>query len=355
MASALQKQVANAITQPFQETSTTLKTTQQSITNKAQLTLVDTQDRTKNTINSGISTITGNTNTVNKTNSAQQITNLKNNTTKATDTNKKTLSNGGEIVEIDLGAYTAQDFTPIKANNSALTAFVKTNFQGQLGDSVSLLINKSIDQIVEDQIGLKTKDLIKSDAGLLYQEGKAVYEKILKSEQTISHMRDTYTKGITDGVTNSVNKTLDKLGNKGVGGAVRNFLVQTQLAQAVTDSINLMVTSTIKALVNDQMIKNVSKQMIDTVKSIKKQCIGTLKNTFKNQLEYAKKLKTAIQDKFKAFEEAKAKFLKKITDVINDINQKISAYLTKVTQMITEKLTSLVAGALGGLTKGLSF
>ena len=355
MASSLQKQIASAITQPFQGTVTTLKTTQQSITNKAQTTIVNTQTTTKNTISSGLSSVTKNTTTAINTVSNQKVTSKKNDTTKATDTNKKVLSNGGEVVKIDLGAYTAQDFTPIKANNAALTAFVKTNFQGQLGDSVSLLINKSVDQIVEDQIGLKTKDLAKSDVGLLYQEGKAVYEKILKSEQTMGQMRDAYTKGITDGVTNSVNSTLDKLGNKGMGGIVRNFLVQTQLAKAVTDSINLMVTSTIKAIVNDQMIKNVSKQMIDTVKSIKKKSLDTLKKTFKNQLEYANKLKTAIKDKFKKFEEAKAKFLKKITEAVNEINKKINEYLTKVTKAITEKLTSLVTGAIGGLTKGLSF
>ena len=71
--------------------------------------------------------------------------------------------------------------------------------------------------------------------------------------------------------------------------------------------------------------------------------------------EYANKLKTAIKDKFKKFEEAKAKFLKKITEAVNEINKKINEYLTKVTKAITEKLTSLVTGAIGGLTKGLSF
>lgn len=274
---------------------------------------------------------------------------------KAVNTTVKVLSNGGEVKTIDLGAYVGQEFTPTKMTNKDLVAFVRTNFQGEIANGVDLLINNSIDKIVEDQIGLKTKELMKTDVGLIYQEGKAVYEKILKSEQTLLQLRGAYTKGITESVNNTVNGALNKLGNKGVGGFVRNFLVQSKLAEVVTGSINLIVTETIKAVASDQMIKNVSKQMIDTVKAIKKQSLNALKTTFKNQIEYVNKLKKAIKDKFKAFEDAKKAFLKKITDYISDINEKISKYLTKITKAITDKVASLVAGALGGITKGLSF
>ena len=121
---------------------------------------------------------------------------------------------------------------------------------------------------------------------------------------------------MTSSIENIVNKQMNKFtSNKWVGKILGN----SQLGKKITDSINSMVTNAINQLISDQSIKGVTDSVKNTVTEMKKKATNYLKEKFSSQYEYGLKLKQAVKDKIKLYEEAKAKYIKQVTEYVTKL------------------------------------
>ena len=229
-----------------------------------------------------------------------------------------------------------------------ITNFVKVNFTGEISTSVIKLIDKSADDIVKEQLGAIGKKLDDTAIGERYNKAKAIYNDIYKSDELLANMRAKYTKSMTSSIENIVNKQMNKFtSNKWIGKIMAN----SQLGSQITKSINSMVTSAINQLLSNQLIKGVTDSVKNTVTAMKKKATNYLKETFSSQYEYANKLKQAVKDKIKLYEEAKAKYIKQVTEYITKLRNEVNAYIKRVTQTIADSLQSSIKG----LTSGIKF
>lgn len=229
-----------------------------------------------------------------------------------------------------------------------ITNFVKVNFTGEISTSVIKLIDKSADDIVKEQLGAIGKKLDNTAIGERYNKARAIYNDIYKSDELLANMRAKYTKSMTTNIENIVNKQMNKFtSNKWIGKIMAN----SQLGSQITKSINSMVTSAINQLLSDQLIKGVTDSVKNTVTAMKKKATNYLKETFSSQYEYANKLKQAVKDKIKLYEEAKAKYIKQVTEYVTKLKNEVNAYIKRVTQTIADSLQSSIKG----LTSGIKF
>lgn len=229
-----------------------------------------------------------------------------------------------------------------------ITNFVKVNFTGDIAISVNKLIDKSADEIVKEQIGNLGSQLDNTEIGKNYNEAKLAYDYIYKSDELLATMRAKYTKSMTSSIENIVDKQMNKfISNKWVGKILGN----SQLGKKITDSINSMVTTAINQLISDQLIKGVTDSVKNTVTEMKKKATNYLKENFSSQYEYGLKLKQAVKDKIKLYEEAKAKYIKQVTEYVTKLKNEVNAYIKRITQTIADSLQS----AIQGITSGIKF
>ena len=228
-----------------------------------------------------------------------------------------------------------------KVTQQDITNFVKVNFTGDIATSVNKLIDKSADEIVKEQIGNLGSQLDDTEISKKYNEAKLAYEYIYKSNGLLATMRAKYTKSMTSSIENIVDKQMNKfISNKWVGKILGN----SQLGKQITNSINSMVTTAINQLLSDQVIKGVTDSVKNTVTEMKKKATNYLKENFSSQYEYGLKLKQAVKDKIKLYEEAKAKYIEQVTEYITKLKNEVNAYIKRITQTIADFLQSAIQG-----------
>lgn len=229
-----------------------------------------------------------------------------------------------------------------------ITNFVKVNFTGDIATSVNKLIDKSADEIVKEQIGNLSNQLDNTEISKKYNEAKIAYEYIYKSDELLATMRAKYTKSMTSSIENIVDKQVNKFtSNKWVSKILGN----SQFGKQITNSINSMVTTAINQLLSDQLIKGVTDSVKNTITEMKKKATNYLKENFSSQYEYGLKLKQAVKDKIKLYEEAKANYIKQVTEYVTKLKNEVSAYIKRITQTIADSLQS----AIQGITSGIKF
>lgn len=228
----------------------------------------------------------------------------------------------------------------------SLSGYIRTNFHGELSKSVSKLIDNSLQNLVEERLDLVNKRLKKTDIGKTYEKAQDIYKKIYESDVLLIDMKEKYTKSLSNKLSGSVSNSIKKFtSNKWVS----LFVDGSQLSNDVTNSINSMVATTIDQICSNQLIVDTTRQIKDTVTTLKKSATNYLNTQLKNEIAYGKKLKSAIKDRIQLYEAKKAEYLKKVTTYINELRQKISSYLSKVTSMVTEALTSAVKNLVSGI------
>ena len=239
-----------------------------------------------------------------------------------------------------------QSILTTEFTEESLSGYIKTNFHGELSKSVSKLIDTSLQNLVEERLELVNKRLNKTDIGKTYEKVQDIYTKIYESDVLLIDMKEKYTKSLSNKLSGSVSNSIKKFtSNKWVS----LFVDGSQLSNDVTNSINSMVSTTIDQICSNQFIVDTTRQIKDTVTTLKKSATNYLNTQFKNEIAYGKKLKSAIKDRIQLYEAKKAEYLKKVTTYINDLRQKISSYLTKITTMVTEALTSAVKNLVSGI------
>ena len=228
----------------------------------------------------------------------------------------------------------------------SLAGYINTNFHVQLSDSVSKLIDTSLQSLVEERLELANKKLSDMDIGETYQKAQDIYEKIYESDVLLVDMKEKYTKSLSEKISGSVSSSINRFAsNKWVS----SFVDGSKLSNDVAGSINTMVATTIEQICSNQLIMDTSRQIKDTVITLKRSATDYLNTKFKNEMDYGRKLKSAIKNRIKLYEAEKAEYLKKVTTYINDLRQKINSYLSKVTTMVTEALTSAVKNLVSGI------
>ena len=82
---------------------------------------------------------------------------------------------------------------------------------------------------------------------------------------------------------------------------------------------------------------------------MKKKAKSYLETNLKSEIEYANKLKTAVQDKIKVFEEQRKKLIDSAIAYATKLKNMVSDYIKKVTTAISESLQSAVKGIAGSI------
>ena len=227
-----------------------------------------------------------------------------------------------------------------------LAGYIRSNFHNELSDSVSKLIDNSMQSLVEERLDIVNKKLKKTEIGGIYEKATNIYNQIYKSDVLLMDMKSKYTKSLQGKLSGSVSNSINKFtSNKWVG----MFIDGSKLSADITSSINTMVAETINAICSNQLIVDTTREIKDTVTALKKSATSYLETQFKDQIDYGKKLKSAVKDKIALYEAKKAEYLQKITSYITDLRNKISNYLTKLTTAITAKLTEAVRSLVSGI------
>lgn len=236
-------------------------------------------------------------------------------------------------------------------NNNPITAidlsnYISTNYTGEISKSVTKLIDKSVDEMVKEELDLVNKRIDSSNIGEEYYKIKNTYSKIYNSEKLMAGMREKYTASMTKSVESIVNKQTKKLTNNRLLGKI---LVDSKLSEKITGQINSMVVSAINQMCSDEIIKGVTEPVKKTVTDMKKKAKSYLKTNLKSEIEYANKLKTAVQDKIKVFEEQRKKLIDSAIAYATKLKNMVSDYIKEATTAITESLQSAVKGMAGSI------
>ena len=255
---------------------------------------------------------------------------------------KNLSSKATSIIKKSTSKYT--DNNPITSID--LSNYILTNYTGEISKSVTKLIDKSVDEIVKEELDLVNRRIDSSNIGEEYSQIKSTYSKIYNSDKLMAGMREKYTASMTKSIESIVNKQTKKLTNNKLLGKI---LVDSKLSEKITGQINSMVVSAINQMCSDEIIKGVTEPVKKTVTDMKKKAKSYLETNLKSEIEYANKLKTAVQDKIKVFEEQRKKLIDSAIAYATKLKNMVSDYIKKVTTAISESLQSAVKGMAGSI------
>lgn len=251
-------------------------------------------------------------------------------------------SKATSIIKKSASKYTNNN--PITASD--LSNYISTNYTGEISKSVTKLIDKSVDDIVKEELNLVNRKIDSSNVGEEYAKIKSTYSKIYNSDKLMAGMREKYTTAMTKNVENIVNKQTKKLTNNRILGKI---LADSKLSEKITGQINSMVVSAINQMCSDELIKGVTEPVKKAVIDIKKKAKSYLETNLKSEIAYANKLKTAIQDKIKVFDEQRKKLIESVTAYATKLKNMVNEYIKKVTTALSESLQSAIKGAAGSI------
>ena len=229
---------------------------------------------------------------------------------------------------------------------SDLSNYISTNYTGEISKSVIKLIDKSVDEIVKDELNLVNRKIDSSNIGEEYEKIKNTYSKIYNSDKLMAGMREKYTAAMTKNVENIVNRQTKNLTNNRILGKI---LADSKISEKITGQINSMVVSAINQICSDELIKGVPEPVKKAVTDMKKKAKNYLETNLKSEIAYANKLKTAIQDKIKVFDEQRKKLIESVTAYATKLKNMVSEYIKKVTTALSESLQSAVKGMAGSI------
>ena len=269
------------------------------------------------------------------------LNNAVKNTVKATGTavsetvNTAIKNTAGAIKEDTLGEMMR---TLITGNRQANT----------IASLAEMTMKKSIDELLQDQIKKGKLSLQTSQLGKTYATAKAYYKKLYDADKMMMDLRNNTEKNITSIINKGIN---DKLAawQKGLPKWQRNILANSKLASSLQTYIKNATANCIKGIFGDSVIKNWNTKLLDNLKRLKTSIQDQFNKTFKGGIEYYQKLKQAIADKIKLYQEMKTRFEKHITSVINDYKKKISDAI----QSFTKKLVSSIGDSIKSLASGI--
>ena len=215
------------------------------------------------------------------------------------------------------------------------TAYDAPNFTIE----INKIIDKQIDTLVLSKVREARKKYNDSSLNSAIQTANAYYKKILNSEKLLTDMRNDYTKAITKSVGNSIENKFNKLDKK-LGKYGRLILPASMLGKNISNFVTGTIAGIIEAIVSNQAIAKVSSDIINTVNRLKKSAMDQVTKTFKNQIDYGKKLKKAVEDQIARYKKLKDHYI-----------AQAQAYVTKLQNAILDQVMKWENAAINEISK----
>ena len=217
-----------------------------------------------------------------------------------------------------------------------------------LSGLVDMTMKKSVDEMLQDQIKKGKLSLKTSQLGTTYATARAYYKKLYDGDKIMMDLRNKTEKNISNTINKALNDKLASWQNK-LPSWQKRLLANTKLASSLRKYINVQTEKCIQGIFGDSVIKSWNSKLISNLNTIKDKIKNQIQVSFKGGIEYYKKLRQAIADKIKVYQEMKTRFEKHISSIINDYKSKISAAV----KQFTEHLVSSVGSSLKSLASGV--
>ena len=229
---------------------------------------------------------------------------------------------------------------------------IRKRFNGhEVQDMVTNLIDKQIEDIVSKEVKKAKKLYNSSNINEALANAQSYYNKILSSEKILTDMKTDYTEVLSKKINGSINDKLLDIQNSIGGKWGRKILGNSKIASKITNFVNREVKIVIDAIITDKTIANVSQDIINTVNRLKKASEDQLKKTFSGAIAYSKKVRKAVQDKIKEFNELKKKYIEKMQAEVDRLKNIISEEVKKIEDAVISEISKVIkvnAGAIEG-------
>lgn len=213
---------------------------------------------------------------------------------------------------------------------------------------VDMTMKKSIDSMLQDEIKKGKLSLQTSKLGTTYATARAYYKKLYDGDIIMTDLRNKAEKNISNAINKSINDKLFSWQNK-LPSWSKNILAASKLTSSLQKFVRLETKNCIEAIFGDSVIKNWNSTLVKNLNKIKGTIQDQFQKTFKGGIEYYKKLRQAIADKIKVYQEMKQRFEKHIASVINDFKQKIVGAIQDFTKELVSSIGDSVKTAVAGI------
>lgn len=222
-----------------------------------------------------------------------------------------------------------------------------------LGFLVNDLLDKSIEDIVDEQVRKARNVYDDSSINFALSTAEAYYTKILNSQIIMTDMRDDYTKVLQKKATGLVNDKISDLQEKMGGKWAGKLLGKTKIASTIDNVINTEIANCVNAIINDKMIADVSADIINTVNKVYESSQKQLETQFKDEIAYYQKIEKAIQDKVELFEKEKQKYEQKMAEEVARLQNAINDQIKKIENAVISEISKVIKIDAGSIVGGI--
>lgn len=208
------------------------------------------------------------------------------------------------------------------------------------------VLGKTVDQMIQEQIKKGKLSLQTSKLGTTYATARAYYKKLYDGSIIMTQLRNKTEENISKSITQRINDKVARWQN-GLPTWQKQILAQSKLMSSLTAMVNQETKKCIESIFSDSVIKNTNEALINNLKKTKKWVNDQLVKSIGPQIEYFKKLRSAIQDKIKLYTELKDKFQKRIMTMINQFKEKLTTMLKDFTTKLVDSIKGSIK--LGGI------
>lgn len=217
-----------------------------------------------------------------------------------------------------------------------------------LSGLVDMTMKKSVDEMLTEQIKKGKLSLQTSKLGKTYATAIAYYKKLYDGDKIMMDLRNKTEKNISKVINQSLNDKLSSWQNK-LSSWQKHLLANSKLTSSLQKYISDQTAKCIQGIFGDSVIKNWNSKLIGNLERIKKSIKDQIQVTFKGGIEYYQKLRQAIADKIKIYQEMKTRFEQHITSVINDYKKKIFGAIQSFTNKLVESIGASVKSLVSGI------
>ncbi len=230
-----------------------------------------------------------------------------------------------------------------------LKELIGANKQGTtLNNLVDATLKKSVDEMLEQEIKKGRISLQTSKLGTTYATAKAYYKKLYDGDKIMIDLRNKTEKNISNTINHAINKRLSSWQN-GMPKWQKTLLANSKLASSLRKYVNTITQNCIQGIFGDSVLNSWNSAILRNIKKVKDAIKTQFNTTFKGGIEYMQKLKKAIADKIKLYQEMKARYEKHIASIINDYKEKI----TNAIKQFTDHLASAIGGSIKSMVAGI--
>lgn len=230
--------------------------------------------------------------------------------------------------------------------------FVETDYAFLVND----LVNKSIDEVVEEKIREARILYNESDIASAITTADAYYNKILNSQRIMTSLRNDFSKVLQQKSADMINDKMLSLQNKVGHKWFTKILKESKITRILIEAVDNSIADMVGMIISDKMIANVSNDLITSVNKLIKKSKDKFKDVFKDEIAYYKKAKKAVEDKIELYKQKKKEYQIKLQKGVERLRSFVNDQIKKAQDAIISEVSKFVkidAGAVADTVGGI--